>query len=247
MRTLSRVSGVDRIKAAVITFAVVTAVGFLLIYSLGYRAVRPASEDLKLFGVAPPLLPPRDPPPPPNRPSPRPEAAAAPANLRAEATPVVVPTPVVPPLAPPPPVVAATVAENGAASSAGAADRPGPGGVGDGLGGGGRGYGDGGGDRFERETPPKRIGGRLSIRDLPPDLAYAGGTVGVRYVVEVDGHVSSCRVTDSSGLPELDDLTCRLIRKRFRYRPALDADGRPVPVTMVENHSWITRYDDQRR
>ena len=253
MTTLSRVSNADRAKAAVITVVIVIAVGFVLIYSLGYRVVRPMSETLKLFGVTLSPPPPRDPPlPPPKQPSPRPRRAAAPPNLRAKATPVVAPTPIVPPLSPPPPVVTATVAENGPAPTAGAADRPGPGtgagGEGNGFGGGGRGDGDGGGGRFERETPPKRIGGRLGIRDLPPDLAETGGgSVGVRYVVEADGHISSCRVTDSSGLPELDDLTCRLIRERFRYRPALDADHRPVASTVIENHSWVARYDDHRR
>ncbi len=252
MTTVSRISGADRIKAAVIAVATVAAVGFLLVYALGYQAVRAASEDLKTFNVALSPPPPREPPPPPpEHQAARTEAAAAPMNLRAKATPVVAPTPIVPPLAPSPPVIAASIAEQGPAPSAGAADRPGPGtgagGAGDGFGGGGRGDGDGGGGSFERETPPRKVGGRLSIRDLPPDLADAGGgTVGVRYIVEADGRVSSCRVTNSSGLPELDDLTCRLIRERFRYRPSLDADRRPVPVTVIENHSWVARYDDQR-
>lgn len=253
MTTVSQISGADRIKAAVIAVAIVAAVGFLLVYALGYQAVRAASEDLKTFNVALPPPPPREPPPPPpEHRAARTEAATAPMNLHAKATPVVAPTPIVPPLAPPPPVVTAAIAEQGPAPSAGAADWPGPGtgagGAGDGFGGGGSGDGEGSGGRFERETPPRQIGGRIGIRDLPPGLADAGGgTVGVRYVVEADGHISSCRITDSSGLSELDDLTCRLIRERFRYRPALDADHRPVASTVIQNHFWVARHDDRRR
>jgi protein TonB len=57
--------------------------------------------------------------------------------------------------------------------------------------------------------------------------------------VGVDGHVSDCRITHSSGSNTLDGLTCGLIEKRFRFRPARDGSGRPVPSVIVENHSWI--------
>lgn len=244
--TASRVSTSDRVKAAVIAVSIEALLGVLLVSALGYHVARLPSEDLKLFGVpAPPPPPPPDRVSPPKRAPRRPEAAAAPPNLRAKATPVVAPTPIVPPPTPPPPVTVAPVAEQGPAPSAGATDRRGPGtgagGERNGFGGGGRGNGDGGGG-FERETPPRRIGGRLTIHDLPPDLADAGGgTVGVRYTVEADGRVSTCRITNSSGLRDLDALTCQLIQERFRYRPALDGDGRPVRSDLVEDHYWDVR------
>jgi protein TonB len=110
----------------------------------------------------------------------------------------------------------------------------GGGGTGNGAGGNGAGLGDDG-------SPPEHIRGRISDRDYPRELSDAGvsGTVGVRYRVGVDGHVSDCRITHSSGSEALDALTCGLIEKRFRFHPARDGSGRPVPSAIVENHSWI--------
>jgi protein TonB len=45
----------------------------------------------------------------------------------------------------------------------------------------------------------------------------------------------------TSGLPELDQIACRLIEQRFRYKPARDRAGRPVRSTIVETHSWFIR------
>ena len=89
--------------------------------------------------------------------------------------------------------------------------------------------------------PPRRTSGRITDRDYPRSLSEAGisGTVSVRYRVGLDGHASGCLVTRSSGSDALDMLTCQLIERRFRFRPARDEEGRPVPSTIVENHSWI--------
>ncbi|MEH3121922.1 MAG: TonB family protein [Sphingomonas phyllosphaerae] len=61
----------------------------------------------------------------------------------------------------------------------------------------------------------------------------------VKYLVWSDGRVRDCRVTKSSGNATLDATTCRLIQRRFRYDPSRDAEGRPVPAWIVENHEWI--------
>ncbi|MBW8852717.1 MAG: TonB family protein [Xanthomonadales bacterium] len=111
----------------------------------------------------------------------------------------------------------------------------GSGGAGNGNGGGGGAGGAGDG------TPPQRIGGGISDRDYPHELSDAGisGTVSVRYRVGIDGRARDCMVTRSSGSAALDAHTCALIERRFRFRPSRDADGRPVPSIIVENHSWI--------
>jgi periplasmic protein TonB len=69
--------------------------------------------------------------------------------------------------------------------------------------------------------------------------AGIGGTVGLSFRVEANGRVSRCSVTQSSGVPELDALTCRLIIQRFRYRPSTDRFGRPIPDTIDGEHEWI--------
>lgn len=85
----------------------------------------------------------------------------------------------------------------------------------------------------------------MSTSDLPERLFETGfrGSVGVRYVVGVDGRVPQCAVTRSSGDAAVDEITCKLIRERFRFRPSRDGRGRPVASTIVENHSWEVEAD----
>jgi protein TonB len=235
------------------------AIEALLLYAMifGFALTLPAvrEERLKLFDVAAPPPPPSIPPPqPPSTSSQRREGAASPPNLRAEATQVVAPTPVIP-LPVPPPVIAAPVQREGAKPTAGAADIRGPGygsggiGVGTGSGRGGTGDGSGYGNGNGRFVPPRRIRGRLSDRDFPSVVGEAGGggTVSVRFTVEVDGRVGRCIVTQSSGNRMLDDTTCRLITERYHFRPSLDPAGRPVRSQIVEDHSWMTIDDPPTR
>lgn len=215
--------------------------GYALIAGLGAELPRQISETLKTFDVSP-VREPRNPPTPIQHAvkSPRPEGEASPPNLRAEPTQIVLPPPIVQ-LPPPIPVIAAPIAGIANAPSAGSADILGPGygagGVGNGRDAGGAGNGDGSGGW----VAPRQIKGRIKDSDYPSLAGEAGtgGTVGVRYRVGVDGRVTGCEVTRSSGSPDLDDATCRLIIERFRFRPSLDPDGRPVPATIVQNHSWL--------
>lgn len=232
----------ERIGAAILTLLVVGALGIALI--IGLRVGTPVAlltNDLKLFAASPP------PPPPPENVVPRQtqshrrEGAAAPPNLRSKATELVVPPPLVPPVVPPPPVIIATVAGLGGDPTAGASDRHGPGtgagGVGNGTGSGGRGDGDGdGGD----ETEPRQTKGRLKDSDKPHREGFGAipRTVWVQYAVATDGHALDCRITRSSGDRELDETTCRLIEKRFRFSPARDASGRAVTSYINQRHDW---------
>jgi protein TonB len=56
--------------------------------------------------------------------------------------------------------------------------------------------------------------------------------------VQPDGRVGGCTVVRSSGHASLDETTCRLIERRFRYRPALDASGRPTSATEYKSFDW---------
>lgn len=233
----------DRIKAGAAVLLIHAIMGYALLTGLGVAPV-PLTRDaaLTLFTVLP--EPPRPEPKPvapaPRQQSPRKEGAAAPPNIRSKPKDIAAPPPIVrTPV--PPPLILPPRAANGPDLTQGAAQRPGPGtgagGSGDGTGSGDAGDGDGGGGG----TPPRLISGRIRDSDFPRSLAEAGvgGTVGVRYVVEVNGRVTRCAVTRSSGNMELDAITCRLIEQRFRYRPSRDDYGDPVPSVIVENHSWI--------
>jgi protein TonB len=231
----------ERGRAAIVAAVSTGVLGYVLVSGLALGVHRTAEQALQLFQVLP-----EPPPPPPEKlklnpkPDTRAEGAAAPPNIRSEPTEIVAPEPAVPP--PPPPVVAAKVAGVGSDATAGSADVIGPGtgagGEGNGRGSGGEGEGSGSGGL---ETPPELVRGNLRDSDYPRAAIEAGlgGTVGVRYLVWTDGRVRDCRVTHSSGSRDLDETTCRLIEERFRYRPSRDERGRPVPATIVENHSWV--------
>jgi protein TonB len=129
------------------------------------------------------------------------------------------------------PMPAAHVSGGGAGSGAGAGS-----GTGGGAGGSGTGEGAGG-------TDLEQIAGEITPRDYPRHLGNAGigGRVGILFTVGVNGRVTACRVTSSSGIPELDALTCRLIQKRFRYRPSTDRYGRPVADEVEGEQIWEAR------
>lgn len=95
-------------------------------------------------------------------------------------------------------------------------------------------------------TPAVLVKGRLKNSDYPRAARRAGaeGTVHVRFLVNPDGGVGGCTVTRSSGHPELDSTTCRLIERRFRYRPARDVQGRPTSDVVVGEQLWWIRQDD---
>ncbi|GAA0727809.1 energy transducer TonB [Sphingomonas japonica] len=235
-------SPADRIKSAALAVALTGLAGWALVAGLGIDVQRAVADSLATFTVLPEAVPPpvEQPPPDPVE-SAEPEGEAAPPNLRSQATPIVAPPPPIP-IRLPPPVVTAPVAGTGSDASQGAADIPGPGtgagGSGDGTGSGGSGDGSGGGGRAE--IPPRQIAGAISSREIAralPDQAFRG-TVSVWFDVEADGRVSDCGIDRSSGNRAYDALICRLIRQRFRFDPARDAQGRAVPSTIVEDHSW---------
>jgi protein TonB len=53
--------------------------------------------------------------------------------------------------------------------------------------------------------------------------------------------VDQCRVIGSSGFAVIDEATCRLIEQRFRFRPALDASGKPIAWTVRTDYTWAPR------
>lgn len=233
----------ERLVSAAGVALVHALAGYALITGLKFELPQRVAEELKLIEV----LPPPDPPKPETKiphkvKSERPEGEASPPNLRAEPTQIVLPPPPIK-VPTPNPMPVAPIAGVGSASSAGSADIPGPGygagGWGDGRGAGGSGDGDGAGGW----TPPRLRKGRIRDSDYPPAAGEEGigGTVGVRFRVAPDGRVSACEIERSSGSPALDDTTCRLIVQRFRYEPSRDPSGRPVPATIVQNHSWVIR------
>ena len=235
-----------RLAAALVALGTVAAGVAALVISLSVH-FGPAiqSPALETVVMSQPSRPKPPPPPPTRKQEERARSSAAKGapsarNLRNQAAQVIAPP--ITPLIQPPPVPTAILAGTGSAAQTGASDRLGPGqgagGFGNGLGGGGRGSdGDGNDEAISR---PEQIRGKLHFSDLPPDLraTHQGGELELAYRVGIDGRVSDCHITHSSGRPSLDRTTCDLITKRFRFRPARNARGEPVAGYIIERHGW---------
>ena len=64
------------------------------------------------------------------------------------------------------------------------------------------------------------------------------GRVGFRLVVESDGTLGTCDVTESSGSKSLDNETCELILRYARLTPVRNADGRAVRAVQNGYINW---------
>ncbi len=214
--------------------------GYAFLTGLGQQVVRQLGDELKVFDVPEEVPPPQPEPIPAEVRTPRPEGAASPTSLKANPTPVVAPPPLLEVKSPVIAVPEPTPVPAGAQADAGSSTREGPGtgagGQGIGTGSGGQGTGTGGGGARRAE----RIAGALLNSDYPRAALRMGieGTVKVRYTVTADGRATRCAILETSGFAALDQTTCRLIERRFRYRPALDAGGRPVPQDEIKTYDW---------
>ena len=203
----------------------------LLVSGLRVHADRTRNSVERLIGIT--LAQPPPVPPPPARPPLR--------EHRAEAAPRAAATPLGGSPGPQPshaaPVPTPIVAVRSSAAAAGGGTGSGPA-VGSGSGGGTGGNGRDASN--DSGTESEQIAGEIVPSDYPKGLGKAGigGHVAIDFTVGVTGRVTRCRVTRSSGVPQLDDLTCRLIVERFRFRPATDAAGRPVEDEIEGVHVW---------
>ena len=76
--------------------------------------------------------------------------------------------------------------------------------------------------------------------DYPPAaLAIrAEGRVAFVLTIGPDGRASECTVTRSSGSIALDAATCRIMRSRGRFTPAMDRHGNPAIATIAQEVVW---------
>ena len=229
MASYAGTAGNDRAKALAGVVLVHIVLGAVILTGLNVHNVRQVVESLKTFDIK------EEPPPPPIPPPPHPRAEKAKeeegaAGKKAEPSPIVVPKPkiVVPAK---PPVPAAPVAGSESARTAGAALS----GTGTGAGGSGTGRGGGGTVTFgvhagaaHQQNPRQRIS--PDRRERP-----AQRSDGITLKVNTDGRPSNCRVARSSGNPASIPSSASLPSDYVRFRPARDAEGRPV----AQDVTWI--------
>ena len=80
----------------------------------------------------------------------------------------------------------------------------------------------------------------LSDEDYPASARAAREEGVVDFTLDVgpNGRVTDCTITRSSGSAALDSTTCRLMRSRGRFTPAVDVNGAPVPDKIVGKIVW---------
>lgn len=61
----------------------------------------------------------------------------------------------------------------------------------------------------------------------------AGGSVRFKIVFNQDGSPDTCIIEATSGNKEVEALACAMIRRRFRFKPSINADGAPVSRVFV--------------
>jgi protein TonB len=222
----------ERVAALLAVVLVQVGLAFALLSGLRVEIARQSDAVERLIEIALPR-----PPPPlvqPVRKAERQEKAAPkaepakiggssgprPAHARPSVVPIV--------------AVAPTAAPSGGGTGTGPAL-----GAGSGGGAAGGGYGNAG----EGGTDLEQIAGAIMPSDYPRRLRDdgIGGRVEFAFTVQPNGRVGRCAITRSSGVPELDALTCRLVQQRFVYRPSTDRYGRPIADQVEGEHEWLAR------
>lgn len=187
------------------------------------QAVETITRTLTVTITAPP-------PPPEPQVEPKPAGAAGEAGKKAVPREVKAEKPKVEIAKVPAPRASST----GSADTSGARDSgsgTGAGGTGSGTGSGAGGTGQGGG-----ASKPVHISGRIDkASDFPIPAGgrevRIGKAVILALTISPEGRATGCRIYKSSGLPDTDEVTCRLAKERLRFKPALNAAGEPVTGT----------------
>ena len=213
-----------------------------LVRAFAPDTIAAVEEDvLATFDVT--ITAPPKPPPPPPAPQPKPDEGAA-GDPGKKAVPKAVTAPSARISTRPTPVPRAS--STGSANTSGAANSgagTGAAGSGTGTGSGRAGSGQGG---LVAATKPVKIAGDINSASdfpVPPGGRQArfGTSVTVVMTVGTDGRASNCRVVRPSPDAEADAIVCRLAEQRFRFRPATNAAGDPVPASYGWRQEWFAR------
>lgn len=92
----------------------------------------------------------------------------------------------------------------------------------------------------EAAHPTEHPGKWFQSGDYPTSSIWNGhnGLVAFRLNVDEAGKVEGCRVLYRTNPDDFADLTCKILMKRARMAPALDAAGKPVRSFYVNKVRW---------
>jgi protein TonB len=207
----------SRVAAMIIVALLHVVIGYAFVTGLAFNVVKKVAADLKTFDVEEEPPPPEEepPPPPPDQPLEPPPVVAPPPIVQTRT----IQAPVIQTVQTPPPVFIPTPK---------AAPPP---------------------------PPPPTVNKSASARGNPAnwitDADYPAralreereGTTAITWDINEQGRVENCRVTSSSGSPDLDDAACRAITRRGRYQAALDQNGSPIRSSQSRRVVWRMPQD----
>lgn len=201
-----------QIWSLIIAFAITAGIAIAMALG-GYQVVKKKVQDLNTFDVKDEPPPPEKlpPPPPPDKNIPPPPVVSPPPIVQTNAAPppvVTVPTP--------PPVFVPTPEPP-------RAPPPPPPPV------------------IVKSTPAGDPHSWITGDDIPESVKRQSGTIGrtaVKLTVGTNGRVESCSVTSSSGESVLDDLACKLLTRRAKFKPGKDESGNPTGGVFPYAFRW---------
>jgi protein TonB len=188
-------------------------IGYAFVTGLAFNVIKKAAQDLKVVDIKDQPPPPeqKPPPPPPQQNNvPPPPIVAPPPIVQTQTLAPQIQTVLTPPPVAPPITVAATPAPAPPVISQAAAAKGNP-------------------------------GSWVSSDDYPPAALREErqGRVTIAFTINEQGRIENCRVTSSSGSPDLDEATCRLVTRRGRYAPAKDTAGNPIRQNASLPFRWV--------
>jgi TonB family protein len=93
--------------------------------------------------------------------------------------------------------------------------------------------------------PARQVEGEFLPSDFPAeaDAANQKGVAEVHFTVSREGVPERIELADPTSIASLDAATLAIVAERFRYEPARDANGEPVPQRRRRKIAWLLRRD----
>lgn len=90
-------------------------------------------------------------------------------------------------------------------------------------------------------TPVRPLGSLFSSADYPGQAMRENntGVVGVRMMIDQTGAVKNCLATETSGSAILDAMACYVLQQHAKFRPAIDAAGKPLRSFEDRHIKWV--------
>lgn len=95
-----------------------------------------------------------------------------------------------------------------------------------------------------RAQPATKPASWMTDADYPRNMAERRmrGIVNFRLMIDAEGSVTACHIQQSTRPAEFDEAVCKGLMSRAKFKPALDADGQPMP-SFYRNTVTFDFYD----